>query len=216
MTDQDSIPRSIQETTLEKDLGVYMSNTLRASNHCQKAANKGMSALRLMKAAFTRIDVLNFKPLFTTYVRPHLEYCIQAVGPYTAQDIKLLEQVQRRATKMVKQIKNLSYEERLLRLKMPSIKDRLQRGDLIETFKLLTGKINVDSRQFFELDDQERTRGHHLKLKKRRARHVPRLKFFSNGVVNQWNSLPKEVVEASSTNMFKNRLDQYLTTTTLT
>ena len=81
---------------------------------------------------------------------------------------------------------------------------------------MLTGKINVDSRQFFELDNQERTRGHHLQLKKRRARHVPRLKFFFNRVVNQWNSLPKEVIEASSTNMFENRLDQYQTTMTLT
>ena len=57
-----------------------------------------------------RIDE-NFKMLFTTYLRLHIEYCMQEVGPYTVQDVKTLEQVQRHARKQVKTISNLSYEE---------------------------------------------------------------------------------------------------------
>ena len=212
MKDSDNVTRKMQETTEEKDLGVYVSNSLKPTSHCQKAASKGMSALRLMKTAFDRIDESNFKILFTTYVRPHLEYCIQAVGPYTVQDTTALEQVQRRATKLVKAIRNLTYEERLRRLKLPSMKKRLRRGDLIETYKLLTGKMRVKCEQFFEVEQQDRTRGHHLKLKKKRAGHVSILNFFSNRVVNLWNCLPKEVVEAASTNAFKNKLDQHWAT----
>ena len=120
-----------------------------------------------MKIAFDRLDLTNFRPLFTAYVRPHLEYCAQAVGLYTEQDIKSLERVQGCATKLVKQIRNMTYEERLTKLGLPSIRYRLCRGDLIETYKLLTGKVNVEALQFFELENQERTRRHRLILKKK-------------------------------------------------
>ena len=63
-------------------------------NHSQMASSRGMSDFRLMRNASDRIDRNNFKLLFTTYVRPHLEYCIQAVGPYTVQDTQTLERVQ--------------------------------------------------------------------------------------------------------------------------
>ena len=207
MTSQEGT-RKIQETKLEKDLGAIVADNLKPASHCQKAASRGMTALRLMKASFDRIDIVNFRILFTTYVRPHLEYCMQAIGPYTAQDIKIIERVQRRATKLVKSIKNLSYEDRLRKLKMPRIEERLRRGDLIETYKILTGKENVRHEQFFDVEHKDRTRGHQLKLKKRRVKHASRLKFFSNRVINEWNCLPGEVVKSESTNAFKNGIDK--------
>ena len=62
------------------------------------------------------------------------------------------------------------------------------RGDLLVTFKILTGRIKVDPDQFFEVAEEERTRGHHLKLRKRQSNHVTRHKFFINRVVNPWNN----------------------------
>ena len=149
--------------------------------------------------------------LYTTYVRPHLDYCAQAVGPYMRQDFAALERVQRRATKLVKGLKHHPYQERLKILKMTSMEERIQRGDLIETHKILTGKLNIKSSIFFERDEGERTRGHHLKLLKHRPRHHARAKLFSNRVVTHWNGLPEEVISATSTNNFKNRLDQFMT-----
>ena len=148
MTESDKTLKKVEETLLEKDLGVYISDTLKATSHCQKAASRGMSALRLMRLSFDQINKKNFKILYTTYVRPHIEYCMQAVGPHTVQDIKSLERVQRRATKLVKEFRNLSYEERLRRLQLPTVEDRLNRGDMIETYKLLTRKVKVDYRIF--------------------------------------------------------------------
>ena len=92
----------MEETDQEKDLGVIVENNLKPTTHCKKAANRGMTALRKLKGSFRALlSIRNSKPICNAFVRPHTEYCIQAVGPYMAQNFKTLERVQRRATKMV-------------------------------------------------------------------------------------------------------------------
>lgn len=171
-----------------------------------------MSSLKLLRMAFDNLNMNNFKMLFTTYVRPLLDYNIQAVGPYMRKDFEALEKVQRRATKLVKAIKHLPYHERLKKLGMMSIEERINRGDMIQTYKILTGKVRVDSEKFFERVNTRRTRGHTLKLKKTRTIHHARSKFFANRVINPWNQLPNQVVTAESTNSFKNSIDRYRAT----
>ena len=109
-----------------------------------------MSALRLLRMAFSKLDESNFNILYTTYVRPRLDYCLIAVGPYVEQDFSALEKVQHRAAKLVSGLKHVSYQERLTRLRIPSMKNRAQRGDLIETYKIMTRKVAVDPHHFFE------------------------------------------------------------------
>ena len=157
---QDGQTTQLLKTTQERDLGVMVEDTLKPTLHCHHASVKGMAALRRLKNAFMSINKENFKPLFNTYVRPHLEFCIQAVGPYMAQDFKELEQVQRRATKLVPGLKSLSYDERLKQLQLYSVKTRVLRGDLIETYKIITGKAKLETSQFFKLNQDTRTRGH--------------------------------------------------------
>ena len=149
------------------------------------------------------------RTLYTSLVRPHLEYANTVWSPYLAKDIRDLEAVQRRASKLVPSLKNLSYPDRLHKLRLPTLTYRRQRGDLIETYKILHQIYHIDPNHFFRRSATTRTRGHSLKLEKPRASTSVRLRTFSNRIVNSWNSLPEEVASAPSLNSFKNRLDKY-------
>jgi len=75
----------------EKDLGVWISNDLKWSKQCSSAANEVMSVLGMIKRSFSYISTESFKILYNTYVRPHLEYCVQIWNPYLKKDIVCLE-----------------------------------------------------------------------------------------------------------------------------
>jgi len=92
-------------------------------------------------------------------------------------------------------------------LKLTTLEKRRLRGDLIEVFKLLMGRENIDHTHLFQLDDTcYNTRGHKYKLKKNRSRLDIRKFLFSNRVVSQWNSLSSYIVEAESVLTFKKHL----------
>ena len=76
-------------------------------------------------------------PLYKAIVRPYLEYCIQAWRPYRKKDIDKLERIQRRATKMIQELRNLSYESRLLQCGLTTLETRRLRRDQIEVFKIV-------------------------------------------------------------------------------
>jgi len=210
--EMDDAGKSVQLVTIkeEKDLGVYIVDNLKPSLQCTKSSNKAMSVMRLIKRNFRSIDIEEFNLLYKAYIRPHLEYCIQVWSPYLKKDIESLERVQRRATKLVGSLKNKPYEERLKALQLTTLEKRRLRGDLIETYKIVTNKENIDSSQFFHIADTGHDlRGHSLKLSQSRNTSRVRRMFFSQRVVADWNRLPQYVVDAPSTNAFKNRLDKF-------
>ena len=86
-------------------------------------------------------------PLYKTIVRPQLEYCIQAWRPYCKKDIDMLERVQRRATKMIPKLRNISYEMHLKECGLTTLETRRLR-DQIEVFKILNGYENIDRNIF--------------------------------------------------------------------
>ena len=102
------------------------------------------------------------------------------------------------------------YEERLSRLELYSLEFRRMRGDLIETCKIMKGVDKIEAGKLFPLAGETRTRGHSLKIKQSKFRTELRRNFFTQRVVNLWNSLPSEAVEATSLNVFKARIDKFL------
>nr|VZI32092.1 unnamed protein product [Spirometra erinaceieuropaei] len=103
----------LQQVDSQKDLGVWITSSLKPTAHCAKAAKSAMATLQIIKRAFMGFDPDSFSKIFGIYVRPHLEYAIQAWRPWTAKDYIVLEKVQRRATKMTQGLGALSYESRL-------------------------------------------------------------------------------------------------------
>lgn len=200
----------LEKVEVEKDLGVQISRDLKPSKQCLEAAKRANNVLRSLKRSFVCIEKDGFQILYKCYVRPHLEYCVQAWAPYYRKDITHLERIQRRATKLVKGLQHLTYEERLVALDIQSLERRRVRGDLIETYKVLTGKESIESAQFFTPAASTHLRGNVMKLFKSRSKLLLRQNFFSQRVVNQWNRLPQHVIQASSVNVFKSRLDKYL------
>jgi len=101
-------------------------------------------------------------------------------------------------------------KQHLKKLGIYSVARRRLRGYLIEMFKILTRREHVNYSKFFELADiTSGLRGHWLKLFKPRCHTTVRQNFFSLRIVNEWNKLPQDVVEAPSINTFKNTLDRH-------
>ena len=168
-----------------------------------------MKALGLIKRTFKYFNTVSLSKLYKTYVCPHLEYCVQVWSPFLAGDIDALEKVQHRATKLIPNIANLPYEQRLKILNLQSLYARRLRGDLIETYKILNGFTGTPINNYFTLNTNSATRGHSLKLFKERSRLNISKYFFSNRTVDRWNGLSDYIINADSTNSFKNRLDNY-------
>ena len=190
----------------EKDLGVLTSNSLKFGKHIAKAAAMANKKLGLLRHTFKYWTGDSLSTLHKIYVKPHLEYCVQPCAPVLRRDVKVLEQVQRRATKLVPSLRNLPYEERLKRLNLTTLEEHRKRGDMIEAFKTLRNFDKIDSRNFFTLrrevvDREERVgRGHHMRIFKKRSNTVMTRRSFSNRIVDNWNSLPEQVVDATSVN----------------
>ena len=112
---------------------------LKSARQCTEAAKKATTVLILIKRHFHDINIPTFRILYKTFVRPHLEYCVQVWSPYSRKDINTLERIQMRATKLVPELRHLTYNKRLHRLDLTTLEKRRLRGELIETYKILSG-----------------------------------------------------------------------------
>ena len=203
----------LEETSKERDLGYIMSSDAKPSFHCHQAYSRANRMLGLISRTFVGRDPRILLCLYKTLVRPHLEYAVSAWSPQYKKDKALLERIQHRFTRMFPGFSKLSYEDRLQRLGLWSLEERRNRADLIEVYKILTGLSSSPSlRSMFVVQADSKTRGHSKKLYKQHSSCVARKHFFSERVINRWNSLSSEAVDAPSLNSFKNHLAKLRTT----
>ena len=156
------------------------------------------------------LDKDMFKQLFTSMVRPHLEYAAPVWNPHQKRHIVAIENVQRRGTKLVPGLGHLSYPDRLRALKLPTLAYRRYRGDMIEMFKLTHDLYDRDVVEGFLDLRPSRSRGHPYNVYKQGLNKGLEVRKYSfiNRVTDQWNYLPEKVVMATNINTFKNRLDK--------
>ncbi len=168
-----------------------MTSTFKTSLHCQHAANRVRRILFLLRRGFSVLTPEIFRPLYLALVRPILEYGQQASSPHLRRDIALMERIQRLATRMVKSMRELPYEDRLRRLKIFSLECRRLRGDLILAYNILHDRLDLPQAEFFEAPAKRGLRGHDYKLCHcsfrllRRKKHSL-LDFPSRGINSRW------------------------------
>ena len=161
----------VQKVKTEKDLGVTFDQNLKFTDHINNKVNKANRNVGLIFRTFTFMDKDMFLSIYKSVVRPHLEYASSVWSPMFKKDKILIENVQRRATRLVKCLKHLSYEDRLKTLGLPSLEYRRERSDMIHVYKIMHGKGKVDKDKFFTVNRYSATRGHSLKLFKKRSRY---------------------------------------------
>ena len=195
----------LEVTSVEKDLGVLISNDLKPSKHCDTVSNKANKILGLINRTFLFKDEQTILKLYKSLVRPHLEYAQQFWCPSLQKDMLKLESVQRRATKLIPSLRSLPYNNRLKKSNLFSLKYRRLRGDLIELYKIVTNTSALSFEKYFNFS-QTGLRSNGLKLEPRKKKGA----YFFTRVTPHWNALHSSTVSAPSLSSFKKRLDKEL------
>ena len=164
----------------------------------------------LIRRTFSYLDGPLFKKSFTTFIRRHLEYGQVMWTLHLKKYITILENVQRRATKLVEGFHQMSYSKRLKKLNLPSLVYRRAQGDMIEIFKHFHSYDNCTLPENFRPWNRPSRKHDYQLVWKASKDHVRGLhkNFFYFRTIKTWNELPKEIIHAKSIDSFKNKLDE--------
>jgi hypothetical protein len=158
---------------------------------------------------FVSRDSVLLTRAFCTFVRPILEFSSIIWSPYYKNEIVKIEAVQRSFTKTIVNLRLYSYSERLLNLQLDSLQYRRIKADLIMCYKILNGLVDSDIASAFGYSPYNFTRGNSLKLAKCTVATERDKYFFTNRIVNIWNSLPDSIVLSSSVSSFKRNVRRF-------
>ena len=205
--------QDLQKVKEEKDIGVTIDDELDFESHISKKINKATRTFGMLRRSFNCLDCQTFLCLYKTMVRTHLDYASSVWAPYKMKHIEIIENVQRRCTRQLPNMKDLSYQERLKKLNLPTLMYRRLRGDMIETFKIVKGFYDREAASFLKMRSdivqREKGRGHDLRLFMQRSTRLVRQKSFGIRIVSVWNNLPEHVGNSPNVNTFKARLDKH-------
>ena len=166
MKDRNENIYKLKLVTSEKDLGITFQHDMKFGIHINNVVNKANRLLGLVKRTFSYMDENMFLTIYKSIIRPIIDYGDSVWNPCLKKHIQMIENITRRGTKLVPELRNISYTDRLKKLNLPTLKYRRNRGDLIQVFKILNGYYNISWEDFFTLDTDRThdTRGHSKKF----------------------------------------------------
>ena len=158
----------------ERDLGVIIHDKLKFQSHVQHVVSCASSSLGLLKQTINSRQASIFIKLYKALVRPHLNFAMCLAGPSYQQNVRLIENVQKRASKCIKSLESTSYEDCL---KLPTLVYQRLRRDMILTYKLQNEKSAIFGGD--PSTSQHNTRGHSKKLPKSssQSKNLPNILF---------------------------------------
>ena len=142
MADSEGVRHTLETTTCERDLGVLVSDDLTFNSQCKAAAANANWKFGVFKKTFSSRSDRLWQKLWKTHIRPHLEHAIQVWSPYLKGDINVLERVQRRVSKHIAGMTDLTYEERLERLGWMTLADRPSVATPFSLSSIFEGRLN--------------------------------------------------------------------------
>jgi len=199
---------SLEGVSQEKDLGVIFDENLTFRSHVDLKIKTAARNLALIRNSFKYADRSTFLLLYKSLVRPHLEYC----SPVWNSSVKLIsnkiENIQKRATKLVQDLKYTTYEDRLLDLDLPSLEFRRYREDIITSFKICKFNPALKNNVFL-FARREGLRGHEFSFAKERCSARPFKNFLPNRIFSTWNDFPQTFPQIPNLNGLKTFIDDY-------
>jgi hypothetical protein len=189
------------------DLGVTVDQSLTFWEHIQNITVKAHARANHIIRCFISQNTESLVKAFKIYVRPLLEYCSTVWSPTTMKGINAIELVQRRFTKRLSGMKQLTYIQRLQQLKLDTLEVRRLRADLILTYKILFGLVKVEASEIFTVSTTTQLRGHQYKLFLPRSNTEVRKHSFAIRSVTLWNELPAERISFDNINSFKRSIN---------
>ena len=170
----------------------------------------------MMKRGLKCRDKGSWTLLFKTYIRSHLEYCVQAWRPWRKSDEKDIERVQKRALRQINGFKDLTYKQRLTEAGLTTMAERRERGDLIEAYKQCRGLSQVRPGLLYDFVNpglervtRQSTNKWSMKQHKMYSNLKCRQNSFGIRIPPKWNKVKKEIQNSQSLNQFKNALDRW-------
>ena len=214
MTTDEGTLHTLEEAIIEKDLGVHISWSLGFTYHWKQKTNIATRMLNYVRRSFHHMDKELFLLLYKALVRPHLEFASTVCAPAQKFNQNAIEKVQRRATRMVPELKHMRYKQRLQELGLETLAYRRKRADLLEAFRILNNQHEVDQscncticpgKSMFEPATITSTRGNSKKMYVHPATG-PRQNYFATRVIPMWNSLSERTVNSATIEEFKRNL----------
>ena len=186
-----------------RDLGIIVDPHLKFTNHIFEIVKKANQRAALIHRSFLSKNPTNLILAYKIYVRPLLEYASPVWNPSQINLINTLEAVQRKFTKRIPGLSDITYSERLKILNLLSLEHRRLQFDLVTCFKIVHTHLCLEAIDFFTFSPNNRSRGHPYRLIVPLVKSNIKKHFFSCRVVHPWNSLPSTLVTNSNIIHFK-------------
>ena len=206
--------QQLSSEVVAKDLGVFITQDLKWDYHISYLYRISSQVSYQIRKTFKTKNIWTLLKLYSTYIRPKLEYNTPVWSPYLKKDILKLESVQKLFTKYAClrcSVPFTSYKDRLLFLNLNTLEYRRVMFDLVFLFKIIKGQTNLNFSDFFiERNLPFSLRGSKLKITSLNNFHTSQWQgSFFGRIATTWNSLPDNITSADTLPIFKRRLNNF-------